>query len=352
MRFHVARLEQLQGVFSLLKRKAVADVAVRIDATARNQLEARRKRQEVAAREIEVDLAVLEICDRDRRPVLGKRSHDGDSPATLHHGGSVCDRALLEAADALDHLVEAQPAGCGQRAGAQLAGIGVHGVRDAEATREREAVFEQVEYRHLGAHRARDERGAEPDRARADHREPLPGTRLHAVGNGVIADPEHLHGRGLVVAHVFRQPVQVEIGHRGVLRVGPVAVEAHRLQPLADVATALAAGAALPAREIDVTADALAHAEALDRAPERDDLAGELVAQHAREGEPRVLAMVGVQVRPADRARADLDDCLVGRRRGIGQSLAPQVTAAVQHHRFHVGRFPVRAGMPPARTQR
>lgn len=94
-----------------------------------DELQARRKSLEVAAREIEIDFPVLDIRDRYRRTIVGERSDHRDQAASLYHAHRVGDRALLEAADAFDHFVETAAARRLQRSRPHVAFTRVERIR-------------------------------------------------------------------------------------------------------------------------------------------------------------------------------------------------------------------------------
>lgn len=76
VRFDIARLEQLQCVLCAAQRKSVADIEIRVDAAARHELETGRERLEIAAREVQIDLAILDAITDAITANLGTKRDD------------------------------------------------------------------------------------------------------------------------------------------------------------------------------------------------------------------------------------------------------------------------------------
>src|SRR5207247_1568461 len=214
---------------------------------------------------------------------------------------------------------------------------GVHGVRRAELLGEAELPLVQIDGDdrvRAREHRTLDD--VEPDAARAEDRDRLPG--LHARGVDDRADAGHhaaADQAGAVERHVGRDRDAGVLRHDGELRhradageladAGPVAVEdlgGHRLHVarLAEVGVARVAVPARAAERHPVEDHVVLRLDAPDAGADRLDDARALVPEHAGERHGEV-AGDGVQVAVADAARGEPDEHLAVARVAHGERL-------------------------------
>src|SRR5450830_1647506 len=156
VRLDVAGFEQAQRFFGAVQRETMADIEIGIDLAARNQVQTRREGLEISARTIDVDFEVLSRRDWNGRRVRGKRPDYGDLSATLDHADWIGHGPLLEAANALDDLVETLPGGEFQSAFAQIGMFRVDGGSDTQFFRHRQAIVQDIENGNFRVHRLGD----------------------------------------------------------------------------------------------------------------------------------------------------------------------------------------------------
>jgi len=186
----------------------------------------------------------------------------------------------------------------------------------------------------------RHDRG-EPDRAGSNDRDCV--TRLHAA----VQDSD-LEGRrqdvgeeqDVLVGEPCRDLVHRRVGERHASKLGLQSVDRVPEDPAtaagADPVVTLLAEPAASARRDARHEHLVAGLNRRHRSADLDDSADCLVAENRARGHLRHVAFQDVEIRPADRGRVDLDDCIrrVNEDR-IGNRLPGPFSRAVIHERFH-----------------
>lgn len=128
---------------------------------------------------------------------------------------------------------------------------------------------------------------------------------------GVDGDGQRLDERGFVVGHGIGNDVDLRGIDREIFAGRAGGLEAHDLQLGAEVIFAVRAGIALPAGDLRLEHDLLPDFEALDRAADLDNLAGDFVALRYGIFGIRVFAVVDVDIRAADAEAHHFDQNLI-----------------------------------------
>ncbi|ABA52633.1 hypothetical protein BURPS1710b_A0233 [Burkholderia pseudomallei 1710b] len=301
------RLECAQAV---RERERARDERLHVDRAGGDQRERAREDVRVAEHRFDARLLRLQRNDIERH----RRERHADQHEAAVRAQQIDDaRIRARVAACLEHHVRAPAVGRVRDCVGERLRARVDRRHRAVRGEQRELFLDDVGEDHArGAARERGERRHRADRARADdHRDVA---RLHRrLLRGLQPDRERLDDRALGERHVRRQPVRERRRVHDVGREAPVhgrrRPEAHRR---IEVVQAVQRRFRIEARHAGLHAHALAHAQVRDVAPDLDDRARRLVAEHHRRVHPEradsaVHVVMDIAAAHAHRVDADLD---------------------------------------------